>query len=87
MPDGRRRLGFAVAFLVGLLLLSVYAFFETGDPMVLLFGILACLLLAAGYAVVRGLARHDSGIRLKCTSCAGLNLDGARFCSACGKAL
>jgi hypothetical protein len=66
---------------------AVLFFFQTRDPMILIFGIiLAAMLWLAMY-----FARAPNGFRgtvmLRCGSCRGLNPESAKFCNQCGKGL
>lgn len=72
-----------------LVALGVLFFFQTRDPMIMIFFIVFPAMILGVVLVLDFLARAlrggVGGVRVKCRECAALNLEDARFCSACGK--
>ena len=64
---------------------GVLFFFQTRDPMLLFFGLIA----AGMFWLVVHLSRSGagSGVFVRCGSCRSLNPEAARFCNQCGKGL
>ena len=78
---------YVVAGLVGVF--SVLFFFQTRDPMILIFGLMSAGML---FGVVWLVSASRGGalggrVMVRCPSCRGLNAEDARFCSQCGKAM
>jgi len=75
-----------------LVVLGVLLFFQTRDPMILIFGVMGAGTLLVVLAVI-GLLRTGvdaisrPGIRVKCGSCGALNLEDAKFCSQCARSI
>ena len=81
MDDGTRRwLRWGIGSLV--IVLSILFFFQTRDPMLLIFGIIATTMVAVSLRPPSGVL-----IRVKCTACGALNEEHAKFCSQCGRAI
>jgi energy-coupling factor transporter transmembrane protein EcfT len=78
---------------------AVLLFFQTRDPMLLIFGVVAVAVLNAVFAPWRwGYAGWYGSpgwgwwggpaqqiVKVKCASCGALNDEHARYCSACGR--
>lgn len=67
---------------------SILFFFQTKDPMILIFGIVAAGLVL-GVLIVARLLRSGlfGGVRVRCRECSALNLEDAKFCSQCAQAI
>jgi hypothetical protein len=72
------------ALMLAIGLFAVLFFFQTRDPMILIFGIIAA---SVYHFVRRGSRAQGTEIRVKCIACGGLNLEDAKFCSQCGRAM
>ena len=72
-----------------LLALSVALFFQYKDPMLLIFGLILSGSLLGVLALKRLATGATSGVtvRIRCRECGALNLEDAKFCSQCGKAI
>lgn len=75
-----------------LVVLSVLFFFQTKDPMILLFGVVAAamlVLVAVAIAFLAALAPRLSGggVQVRCRACGALSPAASRYCGACGKEL
>jgi hypothetical protein len=67
---------------------AVLFFFQTRDPMILIFGLMAAGMVWVVALLVRLLSGGmGGGVVLRCPSCRGLNPESARFCNGCGKGL
>ena len=76
-------------------LLAALLFFQTRDPIVLVFGFVFALVVAGMLRPRRWYGYWHPGygapqqpppvVRVKCSSCGALNDEHARYCSACGK--
>ena len=66
--------------------LGILLFFQTRDPMILIFAVIAAgiLNLVLGVGAFRAGATQ---VRVKCRSCGALNLDDAKYCSQCGRSM
>lgn len=88
--SSRRAVALLATLAVGVL--TVLYFFQTRDPMMLVFGIIAASLVwvvasgRAGWGSAAGVPPAQQ-IRVKCRSCGGLNPEDAKYCNACGKSL
>ena len=69
-----------------LVVFGVLFFFQTRDPMILLFGFVAAGMFWLVVHLMRG-AAGPSGTLLRCPSCRNLNPGNARYCNQCGKEL
>lgn len=85
MSDTRRWM--AIALIVGIGLFSILFFFQTMDPMILVFGAIAAVMLYL--MMVRGSRwlemPQQHQVRVRCPSCRALNLEDAKFCAQCGR--
>lgn len=73
--------------LLGLVVaMSVVFFLHTGDPMILIFGMMACGLLWLLVGPRRQGASWRPEVRVRCRACGHLNPEDARYCNQCGKA-
>ena len=85
----RRWLPAALALVVGIL--AILFFFQTRDPMVLIFGVIAAFMILAIASAMTGggfggFGPPDAGaVRVRCASCRALNPEDARYCNQCGK--
>lgn len=85
MNEGRRWMAWMLTG--GIALFAVLFFFQTRDPMILIFGLVAIGIL---WAVMMSVGRGGAGapdVRVRCPACRALNLEDAKFCSQCGRAL
>lgn len=69
-----------------LVVFGVLFFFQTRDPMILLFGLIGAGMFWLVVHLMRG-AAGPTGVLLRCPSCRDLNPGTARFCNQCGKDL
>lgn len=77
---------YAITVIVGAL--AILFFFQTRDPMVLIFGIVAAAMLwLVGLLLARDRRGLAGGVAVRCPSCRALNPEAARFCNQCGKGL
>lgn len=72
---------------VSVALFSLLFFFQTKDPMILVFGVIAAVILWSLLARGGRWVETPTQIRVRCTACRALNLEDAKFCSSCGRAL
>lgn len=70
-----------------LVALGLLFFVQTRDPMLLIMPIFWAGLLLFGVAALKALRGGLGGVRVKCRECGALNLEDAKFCSACGKSM
>jgi len=90
----------ALYALPGLLFVfAILFFFQTRDPMILIFGIVGSAIAAAAMRGWRGgyygygpgygwgptIAQTIEVVKVRCASCRALNEEAARFCQQCGK--
>lgn len=86
MVGSLRVIGLALG--LGVMAFAMWFFFQTGDPMILIFGLVAVATLATiGFASRIVSRTRGSDIRLKCGACSALNMESAKFCSQCGRSL
>lgn len=78
-----RRVLQAVALFV-IVATAVVSFYLTRDPLVLVFGFIAAAFVEVAMRVI-GAGAGMTTTRVKCLACSALNLEDARYCSACGK--
>lgn len=69
---------------IGILALCIVFFFQTRDPMIIVFGIIAAAITAT---VVWMLAGGGTKILVKCSACSVLNDEDAKYCKACAALL
>lgn len=74
----------------GVLALAVSLFFQTKDPMVLVFGLIVAAIayvLARHRGRLSPLAPGAVQVRVRCPACRALNPEDAKFCAQCGRAI
>ena len=72
-----------------LVALGAVFFFQYKDPMILFMALFVALAIV-GIAALVGASRSGTfagNVRVKCRECGALNLEDAKFCSQCGKAV